>query len=119
MATDSPIHIPDFVVMFDPESKNQMRDLAEVLVELLGRAEGLTGPRHVCLSTVCREISLLFEGAQETFQVLAQWAERFGGTVTAAPDTDSDGKALVYCELKFAYLGAMVEAHAYIKPVTG
>jgi hypothetical protein len=68
MAADSPIHIPDYVVMFDPESKNQMRDLAEVLVHLLERAEGLTGPVHVCLSTICREISLLFEGTQETFE---------------------------------------------------
>jgi hypothetical protein len=120
MAADSPIHIPDYVVMFDPESKNQMRDLAEVLVHLLERAEGLTGPVHSCLSTICREITLLFEGTQETFKVMADWSERFGGTVTARPGTDSDGAALVVCELRFAYLGASLEAHAYIKPpVTG
>jgi len=51
---------------------------------------------------------------------MADWSERFGGTVTARPGTDSDGAALVVCELRFAYLGASVEAHAYIKPpVTG
>jgi hypothetical protein len=113
--SDTPVNIPDYVIMVDPESKNQLRDLAEVLVEMLGHVEGLPGPNHACLSIHCREISLLFPGDQEAFAVLGKWAEQFGGTVTASPGTDSDGKSLVIGEVRFAYLGASVEAHAYIR----
>ena len=119
MTAEYPIHIPDYVVMFDPQSKNQLKDLAQVLAELLSTAEDIGGPIHACLSTCTREISLLVEGTPEAFELLARWSERFGGVVSAQPDTDHDGKAMVTTELRFTYLGAVVDLHAYVKPVTG
>ena len=66
------------------------------------------------LSTGGQEVSFGFPGRKETFRTLAQWAERFGGTVTGEPYTREDGEESVYCQVRFPYLGVTVEAYAFI-----
>jgi len=49
MAADSPIHIPDYVVMFDPSPKNRCGTWPRSSSSA-GARGGLTGPVHSCLS---------------------------------------------------------------------
>ena len=46
---------------------------------------------------------------------MAQWATRFGGTVTGSRADNIDGKPAVRCEVKFTYAGVNVEAYAYVR----
>src|SRR5262249_56720048 len=75
---------------------------------------GLPAPDTARLSRFGQEVSLGFPGHRDTFHTLAQWAERFGGTVTGEPYTRDDGSESVYCQVKFPYQGIAVEAYAFI-----
>ena len=75
-------------------------DLARIAADLLENAadSGLPVPDMARLSTGGQEVSFGFPGRKETFRTLAQWAERFGGTVTGEPYTRDDGEESVYCQ---------------------
>jgi hypothetical protein len=105
------IEIPSYVTK--PKS---LTDLTLISADLLEKAEDSTlpGPDSMRLSRGGQDISLSFPGGRDTFDTLARWAERFGGTVTGEPYTRDNGTESIYTQVKFPYLGATVEAYAFI-----
>jgi hypothetical protein len=45
-----------------------------------------------------RELDLQFPDRPETFRALANWADRFGGTVSGEPHTDDEGQRIAHGE---------------------
>jgi hypothetical protein len=109
--TTTDIEIPGYIAR-----AKTVADLARAAADLLEHAadSGLPVPDMARLSTGGQEVSVSFPGRKETFRTLAQWAERFGGTVTGEPYTREDGEQSVYCQVRFPYLGVSVEAYAFI-----
>jgi hypothetical protein len=109
--TTTKIEIPDFITR-----AKSLTDIALIAADLLEHAEGsnLPVPDIARLSHGGQEISFGFPGCVQTFHTLADWAERFGGTVTGEPHTHEDGRESVYCQVKFPYLGVTVEGYAFI-----
>ena len=109
--TTTEIEIPGYIAR-----AKTVADLARAAADLLENAadSGLPVPDMARLSTGGQEVSFSFPGRNETFRTLAQWAERFGGTVTGEPYTREDGEESVYCQVRFPYLGVTVEAYAFI-----
>ncbi len=105
------IDIPDYITR--AKSLTDITLAAADLLEHAGDA-GLPAPDTLRVSHGGQEVSLSFPGHLDTFRALAQWAERFGGTVTGEPHTNKDGSESVYCQVKFPYLGISVEAYAFI-----
>ena len=110
------IDIPDYVTIVGP-AKMPVHAIASILVEMLTGNTDLPGPRCVSLSQPGRDIDMQFPGIPASFAVMAAWAERFGGTVTAEPGCDEDSGPYVRCEARFSYLGVQVKGYAYIKPI--
>ena len=109
--TTTQIEIPDYIAR-----AKTLTDLTLIAADLLEHAadSDLPMPDMARVSTGGQEVSLSFPGHRDTFRTLAQWAERFGGTVTGEPYTRDDGEQSVYCQLRFPYLGVSVEAYAFI-----
>ena len=109
--TTTEIEIPGYIAR-----AKTVADLARAAADLLENAadSGLPVPDMARLSTGGQEVSVSFPGRKETFRTLAQWAERFGGTVTGEPYTRDTGEESVYCQVRFPYLGVTVEAYAFI-----
>ena|SRR5215813_12106995 len=105
------IDIPEYVTR-----AKSLTDITRTATDLLEHAAdcGLPAPDTARLSRFGQEVSLGFPGHRDTFHTLAQWAERFGGTVTGEPYTRDDGSESVYCQVKFPYQGIAVEAYAFI-----
>lgn len=105
------IEIPDYVTRV-----KSLTDMTLITADLLEKAEdnSLPAPAHATLYHVGQEVRLGFRSHQDTFRTLAQWAERFGGTVTAEPYTSDDGQQSVHTQVRFPYLGVSVEAYAFI-----
>ena len=110
--TDTTIDIPDYVTMVRPADKRTTAELAAFAVGLL--VEDLPQPTYLSVSLAGQEVSLQFADTPGSFRALAQWAERFGGTVTGCPTTHDDGRQSVHCEVKFTSDGVNVEAYAFI-----
>jgi hypothetical protein len=108
--TETAVVIPDYVTV---KRSHSIRDLAEVVASLLDEAKDLGFPRRIELWP--GEIEAAFDRDPETFRVLAQWAERFGGTVTGEPTEGSDGRPLVRAEVRFVYQAVDVRAYAYVR----
>ena len=106
--------IPGYVTMITPAEKWSIGALAEFAADLLSENHDLPGPVYFSVSEAGQEVSLQFAGTPGTFRALAQWAERFGGTVTGCPTTHDDGRQSVHCEVKFTDHGVKVEAYAFI-----
>src|SRR5512142_2776403 len=109
------IEVPDFVTMTEPAPDKPMAELAVALVAMFTEDDSLPQPRYLSLSVTGQEIDMQFGQTPDTFHTLAQWAERFGGTVTGSRAEDIDGQPAVRCEVRFAYAGAGVKAYAYIR----
>ena len=105
------IEIPDYITR--AKSVTEMTRAAADLLEHADDA-ALPAPDIIRVSRGSQEISLSFPGHRGTFRTLAQWAERFGGTVTGEPYTRDDGEESVYCQVKFPHQGIAVEAFAFI-----
>ena len=105
------IDIPEYVTR-----AKSLTDLALIAADLLGHAadSSLPAPNGVRLSHGGQDVSLCFPGHRDTFRALAQWAERFGGTVTGCPHTHNDRPPSVHCQVKFTADGVNVEAYAFI-----
>ncbi len=101
--TDTTIEIPDYVTMVTPADKRSTAELAAFAVGLL--VEDLPQPVYFSVSQGGQEISLQFGDTPDSFRALAQWAERFGATVTGCPHTHSDGQQSVHCQVKFTPTG--------------
>ena len=110
--TETTLHIPDYVTMITPADKRTTAELAAFAVGLL--VEDLPQPAYLGVSQAGQEISLQFADTADSFRALAQWAERFGGTVTACPHNDRDGRESAHVQVRFAHLGVHVEAYAFI-----
>ena len=108
------IEIPGYVTMITPAEKRSIDALAEYAADLLAKNYDLPGPVYFSVSEAGQEVSLQFAGTPGSFRALAQWAERFGGTVTGCPTTHDDGRQSVHCEVKFTDHGVKVEAYAFI-----
>ncbi|HEY6274725.1 MAG TPA: hypothetical protein VIX86_00185 [Streptosporangiaceae bacterium] len=107
------IEIPEYVTVLDPPLT--LPALARVAADLLAAADDLPAPRCVEVSAASQEIEMQFPGDPFTFAAMAQWAERFGGTITGEPGTGKDGAAYVRCEVRFSADGATVKGYAYIR----
>ena len=109
--TTTDIEIPDYIAR-----AKTVAALARSAADLLEHAAdgGLPVPDMARLSTGGQEVSVSFPGRKDTFRTLAQWADRFGGTVTGEPYTNKDSEESVYCQVKFPHLGVAVEAYAFI-----
>jgi hypothetical protein len=105
------IEIPGYVTR-----AKSLTDMTLITADLLEKAEdsGLPVPRYFSVSQRVQEVCLQFGDTPDSFHAMAQWAERFGGTVTACPHNDRDGRESVHCQVKFPYLGLNVEAYAFI-----
>ena len=108
------IEIPDYVTMITPADKRSIDALAEYAADLLAQNSDLPAPVYFSVSEAGQEISLQFAGTTDSFTALAEWAWRFGGTVTGCPTTHEDGRQSVHCEVKFTDHGVRVEAYAFI-----
>jgi hypothetical protein len=108
------LEIPDYVTMITPAEKWSLGALAEYTADLLSENHDLPGPVFFSVSEAGQEVSLQFAGTPACFRALAQWAERFGGTVTGCPTTHDDGRQSVHCKVKFTDHGVKVEAYAFI-----
>ena len=108
------IEIPGYVTMITPAEKWSIGALAEYTADLLSENSDLPAPVYFSVSEAGQEVSLQFAGTPGSFRALAQWAERFGGTVTGCPTTHDDGRQSVHCEVKFTDHGVKVEAYAFI-----
>jgi hypothetical protein len=104
------IEIPDYVTIV-PAEKRSIAELAAFAVGLL--VEDLPEPNYFSVSAAGQEISFQFGDTPDSFRALAQWAERFGGTVIGCPHT-RDGQQSVHCQVKFDEDGVKVEAYAFI-----
>ena len=105
------IEIPDNVTVINLAEKRSSAELAAFAVGLL--VEDLPQPVYVSVSLAGQEVSLQFADTPDSFRALAQWAERFGGTITGCPYT-RDGQQSVHCQVKFTADGVTVEAYAFI-----
>jgi hypothetical protein len=108
------IEIPDYVTMITPAEKRSIDALAEYAADLLAEHHDLPAPAYFSVSLAGQEISLQFADTPDSFPALAEWAWRFGGTVTGCPHTHEDGRQSVHCEVKFTDNGVKVEAYAFI-----
>jgi hypothetical protein len=106
--------IPGYVTMITPADKWSLGGLALYAADLLSENHDLPAPVYFSVSEAGQEVSLQFAGTPGSFRALAQWAERFGGTVTGCPTTHDDGRQSVHCEVKFTDHGVKVEAYAFI-----
>jgi hypothetical protein len=113
-AAETAIEIPDYVTMVTPGQKRSIDALAEYAANLLAANSDLPAPVYFSASESAQEVSLLFGDTPDSFRALAQWAERFGGTVTGCPYNRDDGRQSVHCEVKFTDHGVNVEAYAFI-----
>ncbi len=112
-APEPGIEIPDYVTMVTPDQKRDIVSLASYTAELLLEHSDLPAPVYFSVSYGVQEVSLQFGDTPGSFRALAQWAERFGGTVTGCPYT-CEGQQSVHCEVKFTEGGVKVEAYAFI-----
>ena len=105
------IEIPSYITR-----AKSLIDLTLITSDLLEKAEdsGLPAPRYFSVSQSGQEVCLQFGDTPDSFQAMAQWAERFGGTVTACPHNDRDGRESAHVQVRFAHLGVHVEAYAFI-----
>ena len=110
------IDIPDFVTIIEPAPRKSARELAVHAAALLTENSDLPAPVYFSVTQAGQEISLQFAGSADTFRAMADWAERFGSTVTAEPGSDKDSGPYVRCAVEFSDLGVRVKAYAYIKP---
>ena len=108
------IEIPGYVTMITPAEKWSIGALAEYTADLLSENHDLPGPVYFSVSEAGQEVCLQFAGTPGSFSALAEWAWRFGGTVTGCPHTHEDGRQSVHCEVKFTDNGVKVEAYAFI-----
>jgi hypothetical protein len=106
--------IPGYVTMITPAEKWSIGALAAYTADLLSENRDLPAPVYFTVSEAGQEVSLQFADTPGSFRALAQWAERFGGTVTGCPTTHDDGRQSVHCEVTFTDHGVKVEAYAFI-----
>src|SRR6266516_252595 len=102
--------------MITPADKRSIDALAEYAFALLAENYDLPAPVYFSVSHAGQEVSLQFGDTSDSFRALAQWAERFGGTVTGCPTTHQDGRQSVHCEGKFTDNGVKVEATSSFTP---
>jgi hypothetical protein len=109
--TATEIEIPDYITRAKSLAE-MMRTAADLLTQATDN--NLPTPSHATLYQGCQEVRLGFPGERDSFHALADWATRFGGTVTGEP-YKRDGSALsVYCQVRFAFQGLAVEVSAFI-----
>ena len=109
--TATEIEIPSYITR-----AKSLAEMMQATADLLEQATGnnLPTPSYAMFYQGCQEVRLGFPGERDSFHALADWATRFGGTVTGEPYTREDGEESVYCQLRFPYLGVSVEAYAFI-----
>jgi hypothetical protein len=105
------IEIPGYITR-----AKTLTDMTLILADLLEKAEdsALPAPNSAQLYHGSQDVLLGFPGRQASFHILAQWAERFGGTVTGDPYTHEDGRESIYTRARFDYMGVTVDASAFI-----
>jgi hypothetical protein len=108
------LEIPDCVTMITPVGKRSIDALAEYAADLLAENSDLPAPVYFSVSEAGQEVSLQFADTPDSFRALAEWAERFGGTITGCPHPRDNGRQSVHCEVKFTDRGVKVEAYAFI-----
>jgi hypothetical protein len=108
------LEIPDSVTMITPAEERSIGALAAYAADLLTDNHDLPSPVYFTVSLAGQVVSLQFADTPGSFRALAQWAERFGGTVTGCPTTHDDGRQSVHCEVQFTDHGMKVEAYAFI-----
>ena len=111
--TQTALEIPDYVTIVTPAEKRSIAELVAFAVGLL--VEDLPQPVYLSVSRSGQEISLQFGDTPDSFRALAEWAERFGGTITGCPYTREEQNS-VHCQVKFTADGVRVEAYAFITP---
>ena len=112
-STETALEIPDYVTLVAPTDKRSIDALAEYAATLLAKNGDLPAPVYFSVSHGGQEVCLQFGDTPESFRALAEWAERFGGTVTGCPYT-REGQQSVHCQVKFTDHGVQVEAYAFI-----
>ena len=100
--------------MVTPAQKRDIAALAGYIADLLTGNSDLPAPQYFSVSQHGQEVSFQFGDTRDSFRALAQWAERFGGTVTGEPHA-YDGWQSIHCTVKFTDHGVNVVAYAFIR----
>jgi hypothetical protein len=108
------IEFPGSVTMSTPAEKRSIDALAEYAADLLAANGDLPAPVYYAVSQFAQQVSFMFDDTPASLRALAEWAERFGGSVISQPHTH-DGWQSVHCQVKFTDHGVNVEAFAFIK----
>jgi hypothetical protein len=112
--TATAIDIPDYVTIVR-RNRKVLPGLAEIAADLLAAAGDLPVPVYFSVSEATQEVSFQFGDGPETFRAMAEWAERFGGTLTGEPRTLDDGRESVHCKVTFPYKSVNVELYAFVR----
>ena len=109
--TDTAIEIPGYITR-----AKSLAEMMQATADLLTQAadSGLPVPTNATLYQGCQEVQLGFRGQRDSFHALADWATRFGGTVTGEPYTRDGSEPSIHCQVRFPYQGLSVEASAFI-----
>ncbi|MGO9298304.1 MAG: hypothetical protein ACLP52_31260 [Streptosporangiaceae bacterium] len=113
--TETANGIPGYVTITEP---HPIEALTRIAAELIAANADLPAPRYLSVSRGGQEISLQFADDPSSFDALARWAERFGGTITGEPGTDAENRPRVYCVAAFRHGGAAVTAYAFVRTAT-
>jgi hypothetical protein len=105
--------IPDYVTMIDT-SQMTAATVASLTSQLFTEHADLPAPVMFSAHTGSPELDLQYPNRPETFRALADWADRFGGTLTGEPHTDDLGRHSVHCKVRFDYHGIQVKLYAFI-----
>jgi len=103
--------IPNFIT-----KPKTLTDVMRAAADLLKQADdsGLPGPMSASINGGGSKVRLGFPGRRDSYHALADWATRFGGTLTGEPYTFADGEETVHCQVYFLFEGMTVEAYAFI-----
>jgi hypothetical protein len=111
---DTAIEIPGYVTIIEPTPRKSVQQLARHVGDLLTEHHDLPAPVYFSVSQAGQEACFQFADCADSFRAMAQWAERFGGTVTGEPHTRDDGRSSIHCQVKFTDHGVSVELYAFI-----
>jgi hypothetical protein len=90
------------------------RELTVGLTDLFSQADGLELPEFATISEPLQSFSLQFAPSVASYRAVADWARRFGASVTSSDHTYA-GKPCMFTRAEFDFFGVAVTVHAFIR----
>jgi len=111
--TQTATRIPGYITEPQP-----IEALTRTAADVIAANRDLPAPLYLSVSEGVQQISLQFADDLSSFEALARWADRFGGTVTSEPGTDTQNRPGVFCTAEFSRDGVRVQAYAFVRTAT-